>query len=142
NVEDRLKRGELRAVICSTSLELGIDIGSVDIVVMLATPKGVSRAIQRAGRAGHNIHSVSRGVLMATNISDLVEACATVRLARANKLDEVRIPHAPLDVLAQQLVSMGCTRRWGRAEAFALVRQALPYAGLSEEEFGEVLNYL
>ena len=78
-VEDRLKRGELRAVICSTSLELGIDIGSVDLVVMLATPKGVSRALQRAGRAGHNIHSVSRGVLMATNVSDLVEACATVQ---------------------------------------------------------------
>ncbi len=128
DVEDRLKRGELRAVICSTSLELGIDIGSVDLVVMLATPKGVSRAIQRAGRAGHNIHSVSRGLLMATNISDLVEACATVRLARANKLDEVRIPRAPLDVLAQQLVSMGCTRRWGRAEALVLVRRALPYA--------------
>ena len=116
-VEDRLKRGELRAVICSTSLELGIDIGSVDVVVMLATPKGVSRALQRAGRAGHNIHSVSRGVLMATNVSDLVEACATVRLARARHLDEIRIPDAPLDVLAQHLVSMGCTQRWSRADA-------------------------
>ncbi len=141
-VEDRLKRGELRAVICSTSLELGIDIGSVDLVVMLATPKGVSRALQRAGRAGHNIHSVSRGLLMATNISDLVEACATVLLARASKLDDVRIPRAPLDVLAQQLVSMGCTRRWGRAEAFALVRRSLPYADLLREEFNEVLEYL
>jgi ATP-dependent Lhr-like helicase len=141
-VEDRLKRGELRAVVCSTSLELGIDIGSVDMVVMLATPKGVSRALQRAGRAGHNIHSVSRGMLMATNISDLVEACATVRLARANKLDEIKIPRAPLDVLAQQLVSMGCTRRWGRAEALALVRSALPYAELEDDEFEEVLNYL
>jgi len=94
-VEDRLKRGELRAVICSTSLELGIDIGSVDLVVMLATPKGVSRALQRAGRAGHNIHSVSRGVLMATNVSDLVEACATVRLARARHLDYIHIPGGP-----------------------------------------------
>ncbi len=108
-VEDRLKRGELRAVVCSTSLELGIDIGSVDLVVMMSTPKGVSKALQRAGRAGHNIHAVSRGMLMATNVSDLVEACATVLLARARQLDEVRIPHAPLDVLAQHLVSMGCT---------------------------------
>src|SRR6185436_17116338 len=67
-VEDRLKRGELRAVVCSTSLELGIDIGSVDLVVMLSTPKGVSRALQRTGRAGHNIHALSRGLIMATNI--------------------------------------------------------------------------
>src|SRR6266446_3130322 len=98
-VEDRLKNGELRAVVCSTSLELGIDIGAVDLVVMIATPKGVSRALQRAGRSGHNIHAISRGMLMATNVSDLVEACATVRLARQRKLDHVVIPRAPLDVL-------------------------------------------
>lgn len=141
-VEDRLKRGELRAVICSTSLELGIDIGSVDIVVMLATPKGVSRALQRAGRAGHNIHSVSRGVLMATNVSDLVEACATVRLAKTRRLDGIRISRAPLDVLAQHLVSMGCTQEWNRNEALSLIRKAYPYAGLTQQEFDDVLDYL
>ncbi len=107
-VEDRLKRGELRAVVCSTSLELGIDIGSIDLVVMLATPKGVSKALQRTGRAGHNIHSISRGLLMATNINDLIECCATALLARTRHLDNVRLPIAPLDVLAQHLVSMGC----------------------------------
>ncbi|HEY2342649.1 MAG TPA: DEAD/DEAH box helicase, partial [Chthoniobacteraceae bacterium] len=142
DVEDRLKRGELRAVVCSTSLELGIDIGSVDVVVMLATPKGVSRALQRAGRAGHNIHSVSKGLLMATNVSDLVEACATVRLARARHLDEVQVRQAPLDVLAQHLVSMGCTRRWPRTEALELVRRAWPYVSLEKEEFDDVLDYL
>jgi ATP-dependent Lhr-like helicase len=141
-VEDRLKRGELRAVVCSTSLELGIDIGAVELVVMLSTPKGVSKALQRAGRAGHNIHAISRGVLMATNVSDLVEACATVLLARKRHLDEVRIPRAPLDVLAQHLVSMGCTGRWQRAEAFALVRRAYPFRELSHEEFDDVLDYL
>ena len=141
-VEDRLKRGELRAVVCSTSLELGIDIGSVELVVMMSTPKGVSKALQRAGRAGHNIHSVSRGVLMATNVSDLVESCATVLLARKRHLDDVRIPHAPLDVLAQQLVSMGCTRRWTRAEALALVRCAYPFRHLEEQDFHDVLDYL
>ncbi len=130
-VEDRLKRGELRAVVCSTSLELGIDIGSVDLVVMLATPKGVSRALQRTGRAGHNVHTISHGVLMATNVNDLVEACATVLLARGRRLDSVRIPHAPLDILAQHLVSMGCERRWDREEAFALVRGAYPYRDLT-----------
>ena len=142
DVEDRLKRGELRAVICSTSLELGIDIGSVELVVMLSTPKGVSKALQRAGRAGHNIHSVSRGILMATNISDLVESCATVLLARARHLDEVRIPRAPLDVLAQHLVSMGCTAHWSRADALALVRNAYPFRDLGSEEFDDVLDYL
>lgn len=142
DVEDRLKRGELRAVVCSTSLEMGIDIGSVDLVVMMATPKGVSKALQRAGRAGHNIRSVSQGVLMATNVGDLVECCATVLLARKRHLDDVRLPVAPLDILAQHLVSMGCTARWGRTEALALVRRAYPYRDLSAEEFADVLDYL
>ena len=141
-VEDRLKRGELRAVICSTSLELGIDIGSIELVVMLSTPKGVSKALQRAGRAGHNIHAVSRGILMATNVSDLVESCATVLLARARHLDEVRVPRAPLDVLAQHLVSMGCTAHWTRTDALALVRRAFPFRDLDAEELDNVLDYL
>jgi ATP-dependent helicase Lhr and Lhr-like helicase len=141
-VEDRLKRGELRAVVCSTSLELGIDIGSVELVVMMSTPKGVSKALQRAGRAGHNIHSISRGILMATNVSDLVESCATVLLARKQHLDDVRIPLNALDVLAQHLVSMGCTQWWPRDEALALVRRAHPFRSLSQEEFDDVLDYL
>ncbi len=141
-VEDRLKRGELRAVICSTSLELGIDIGSVDVVVMLSTPKGVSRALQRAGRSGHNIHSVSRGILMATNVNDLVEACATVLLGRRHELDPVRLPTAPLDVLAQHIVSMGCAGTWRRDEALALVRSAYPFAQLTRKDFDDVLDYL
>ena len=142
DVEDRLKHGELRAVVCSTSLELGIDIGAIELVMMMSTPKGVSKALQRAGRAGHNIHSISRGLLMATNVSDLVEACATVLLARARHLETVRIPQVPLDVLAQQLVSMGCTREWPRREALALVRQAYPFRELAQEEFDDVLDYL
>ena len=141
-VEDRLKRGELRAVVCSTSLELGIDIGAVDLVVMLATPKGVTRALQRTGRAGHDIRSVSRGRLMATNLQDLVECCATALLARRRHLDAVRLPRAPLDVLAQHLTGMGAVRRWTRAEALELVRRAWPYRDLSEQDFRDVLDYL
>jgi ATP-dependent Lhr-like helicase len=141
-VEDRLKRGELRAVVCSTSLELGIDIGSVDLVVMLSTPKGVSKALQRTGRAGHNIQTTSRGMVMSTNMNDLVECCATVLLARSRQLDEIRIPAAPLDVLAQHLLSMGCIRPWKKDEAFELVRRAYPYRELSREDFEAVLDYL
>lgn len=141
-VEDRLKRGELRAVICSTSLELGIDIGSVDLVVMLAAPKGVSRALQRTGRAGHDLRRISHGLLMATHLNDLVECCATARLARRRHLDEVRLPQAPLDVLAQHLVGMGCIARWSRARALELVRRADAYRALSEDEFADVLDFL
>ena len=141
-VEDRLKRGELRAVVCSTSLELGIDIGSVDLVVMLSTPKGVSRALQRTGRAGHNIHTTRRGLLMATNMNDMVECCATVLLARSRQLDPVRLPRAPLDVLAQHLVSIGCLQKWRRDDALALLRGAYPYRDLAQQEFDDVLDYL
>lgn len=141
-VEDRLKRGELRCVVCSTSLELGLDIGTIDLVVMLSTPKGVSKALQRTGRAGHNLTEVSRGLLMATNVNDLVECAATARLARRGHLDGVRIPQAPLDVLAQHLMSLGCLGEVGCDAAFELVRRAWPYRDLGRREFDDVLDYL
>ncbi|MFM8878646.1 MAG: DEAD/DEAH box helicase [Verrucomicrobiota bacterium] len=142
DVEDRLKRGELRAVVCSTSLELGIDIGSIDLVVLLATPKGVARALQRVGRAGHSIREVSRGLLMATNVGDLVECCATALLARAGHLDRIRIPEAPLDVLAQHLMSLACTGMPSRDDAYQQVRRAHPYRNLSRTDFDAVLDFL
>ncbi len=142
DVEDRLKRGELRAVVCSTSLEMGIDIGSIDLVVMLSTPKGVSKALQRTGRAGHSIHELSRGLLMATNVNDLVECCATARLARRGHLDALRFPEAPLDVLAQHLMSMGCLGETVSDDAFRLVRRAWPYRDLARADFDAVLDYL
>ncbi len=142
DVEDRLKRGELRCVVCSTSLELGLDIGTIDLVVMLSTPKGVSKALQRTGRAGHSLTEVSRGLLMATNVNDVVECAATARLARRGHLDGVRIPHAPLDVLAQHLMSLGCLGEVDCEAAFELVRRAWPYRGLARAEFDDVLDYL
>ncbi len=141
-VEDRLKRGELRCVVCSTSLELGLDIGSIDLVVMLSTPKGVSKALQRTGRAGHNIRDVSRGLLMATNVNDLVESTATALLARRGHLDPVRIPEAPLDVLAQQLMSMGCLGETRVDDAFERIRRAWPYRNLGRSDFDAVLDFL
>ena len=106
-VEDRLKNGELRAVVCSTSLEMGIDIGAVDLVVMVATPKGVSRAIQRIGRSGHSLNRSSHGVLVATNINDLVEATVTAKLVRERALDPIKIQEKPYDVVAQHIVGLG-----------------------------------
>ena len=108
-VEDRLKNGELRAVVCSTSLELGIDIGAVDLVVMVATPKGVSRAIQRIGRSGHSMNRTSHGILVATNVNDLVEATVTARLVRAHVLDPIRVQEKPYDVVAQHIVGMAAS---------------------------------
>ena len=141
-VEDRLKNGELRAVVCSTSLELGIDIGAVDLVVMVATPKGVSRAIQRIGRSGHSLNKSSHGVLVATNINDLVEATATAHLVREGVLDPIKILEQPNDVLAQHLVGMAAFAPIGVEEAFTIVRRAFPFRTLERAEFDQVLEYL
>ncbi len=141
-VEDRLKNGELRAVVCSTSLELGIDIGAVDLVVMVATPKGVSRAIQRIGRSGHSLNRTSHGVLVATNISDLVEATVTARRVREHALDPIRIQQQPVDVLAQHIVGLAMLAPISTDEIFGLVRRAFPFRNLEREEFDRVLQYL
>ena len=141
-VEDRLKDGELRAVVCSTSLEMGIDIGAVDLVVMVATPKGVSRAIQRIGRSGHSLNKSSHGVLVATNINDLVEATATALLVRQRALDPIKVLAQPYDVLAQHIVGMAALAPIAADKAFAIVRRAYPFRDLEREEFDRVLQYL
>jgi ATP-dependent Lhr-like helicase len=141
-VEDRLKNGELRAVVCSTSLELGIDIGAVDLVVMVATPKGVSRAIQRIGRSGHSLNRNSHGVLVATNVSDLVEATVTAKLVRERALDPIRIPEKPYDVVAQHVVGMAAFAPTKIDNAFALIRRAYPFRDLTRPEFDRIVNYL
>jgi ATP-dependent helicase Lhr and Lhr-like helicase len=141
-VEDRLKNGELRAVVCSTSLELGIDIGAVDLVVMVATPKGVSRAIQRIGRSGHSLNRSSHGVLVATNINDLVEATATAQLVRNAVLDPIHVLEKPNDVLAQHIVGMAALSPIATNRAFTIVRRAYPFRALERDEFDRVLKYL
>jgi ATP-dependent Lhr-like helicase len=142
-VEDRLKNGELRAVVCSTSLEMGIDIGAVDLVVMVATPKGVSRAIQRIGRSGHSLNRSSHGVLVATNINDLVEATVTAKLVRERALDPIRIQQKPYDVVAQHIVGMAAAGRpTAVEEMFRLIRRAHPFRKLTREEFDRILQYL
>ncbi|TAG32763.1 MAG: DEAD/DEAH box helicase, partial [Verrucomicrobia bacterium] len=141
-VEDRLKRGELRAVVCSTSLELGIDIGSIDLVVMVSAPKGVARALQRIGRSGHAPGQTARGLLVATNINDLAECAATARLMRARELERLRLPTNPADVLAQHLVGLAVFADTTPDEAFALLRRAHPFAELARDDFEKVLHFL
>src|SRR5882762_8725429 len=111
--EGRLKRGELRAVVATASLELGIDIGSVDLVCQIGTPRAIAVALQRIGRAGHWVGSISKGRIFATTRDELVECAALVRAIRAGELDRLEIPVAPLDILAQQIVAScaAATRR-------------------------------
>ena len=142
DVEDRLKSGDLRAVVCSTSLELGIDIGAVDMVVMLATPKGVSRAIQRIGRSGHSLNRTSHGVLVATNVGDLVEATVTAELVRKRVLDPIQILDKPYDVVAQHVVGMAALTPLDWKEALSIVRRAYPFRNLTDQEFARILQYL
>src|SRR5581483_3791007 len=141
-VEDRLKRGELRAVVCSTSLEMGIDIGSLDTVVMVSAPKGVSRALQRIGRSGHSMGETSHGVLVASNINDLAECAVTAKMMARRALEPVKINDDPLDVLAQTLVGLAIFASVTPDEAFALVRRSYTFRALAREKFDRVLHYL
>jgi ATP-dependent Lhr-like helicase len=141
-VEDRLRRGELRAVVCSTSLEMGIDIGFIDLVVMVAAPKGVARALQRLGRSGHSMGATSHGLLVASNINDLAECAATARMMGERRLEPVKIHENPLDVLAQTLVGLAVYASMTPDEAYALVRRSFPYRALPRADFDRVLRYL
>ena len=141
-VEERLRAGALRVVVTSTSLELGIDIGTVDEVILVGSPRDVTRALQRIGRSGHRIDRHPRGRFIGTGVDDLIECLVVSDRCRAGELDPVRVPVAPLDVLAQQLVGMAAVARWRDDDAYALVRRAAPYAALSREAFDQVLDYL
>jgi ATP-dependent Lhr-like helicase len=141
-VEDHLRAGGLRAVVSSTSLELGIDIGTVDETVLVSSPRDVTRALQRIGRSGHRIDRHPAGVFVATGVDDLLECIVVCERCQAGALDPIRIPTAPLDVLAQQLVGMAAAGEWREDDAFALVRRAGPYAELSRADFDAVLDYL
>ncbi len=142
DIEGRLKKGELKSVVCSTSLELGIDIGYIDLVVQLGSPKSVSRCLQRVGRSGHKLHEISEGVITVLDRDDLVECTVLGKAALEGKIDRVQIPKNCLDVLAQQLLGMAIDRRWGVKEAFELVRRSYCYKDLDFEDFINVLEYL
>jgi ATP-dependent Lhr-like helicase len=142
DVEDRLKRGELRCVVSSTSLELGIDIGSVDLVCQIGSPKSVAKGLQRIGRSGHSIGRTPKGRMMVLDLDDLVECAVLCRAAHRRRIDRVSIPKNALDVLAQSLVGMSLEKRWTVGEALELVRRSYCYRDLGEEELLQTLRYL
>ncbi|HEY7860517.1 MAG TPA: DEAD/DEAH box helicase, partial [Gemmatimonadaceae bacterium] len=141
-LERALKAGELPALVSTSSLELGIDIGSVDLVVQLQSPKRVSAGLQRVGRAGHNLGAVSRGVVVPTFRDDLVESAAIVEAMRAGDVEPTRVIQNALDVLAQTIVAMVSVDDWTVNDAYALVRRAYPYHRLGRAAFDEVLAML
>ncbi len=126
----------------STSLELGIDIGTIDLVVLIGSPKSVNRALQRIGRAGHRLHEVSKGVILVLDRDDLVECTVLAYNARNRRLDRIKIPQNPLDVLVQHVLGMALERVWDIEEAYKLVKRAYPYRNLSFDDFMSVLRYL
>lgn len=140
--EQRLKRGELQVLIATASLELGIDIGDVDLVCQIGSPRSIASFLQRVGRSGHHVGGVPKGRLFPTSRDDLIECAALLDCVRRNELDALRIPPAPLDVLAQQIVAEVACREWREDELFALVRRAAPYAQLERRRYDDVLRML
>ncbi len=141
-IENRLKRGELKAVVCSTSLELGIDIGSIDLVVLLGSPKSVARALQRIGRSGHQLHEEAKGRIIVLDRDDMVECSVLLKAAIERKIDRVHIPMNALDVLAQQLFGFAIERVRGFEELYRIVRRSHCYHALGRGDFEEVVKYL
>lgn len=140
--ENKLKNGELRAVVATASLELGIDIGSIDLVVQLGSPRSIGVALQRIGRSGHWVGAKPEGRLFATTRDELLECAALARSIREGKLDALKIPSAPLDVLAQQIVAAAATDDWGTDDLYCAVRAAYPYRDLPRKDFDDVLAML
>ncbi|MBS4754172.1 ATP-dependent helicase [Nocardioides sp. zg-ZUI104] len=141
-VEDDLKAGRLPAVVATSSLELGIDMGAVDLVLQIASPPSVASALQRVGRAGHQVGETSRGVFFPQHRGDLAPAAVTVARMRTGGIEALRIPANPLDVLAQHVVAATAVQEWDVDELFALVRRSAPYTGLPRSAYDAVLDLL
>ena len=140
--EQRLKSGKLRALIATASLELGIDIGEVDLVCQLGSPRSIAAFLQRVGRSGHAVKAIPKGRLFPLSRDDLVECTALLDAIRHDELDRIRIPEQPLDVLSQQIVAEVASREWNEAELYDQLRRAWPYRELSRERFGELVRML
>lgn len=143
--EDDFKSGRLRGLVCTSTLELGIDIGSVDFVVQYQSPRQVAALVQRVGRSGHTLERTSEGVVLAVSPEDVLESVAIALRAEAGEVEPVSIPNAPLDVLAHQIVGLcleGSGNRRPRTEVAAVVRRAAPYRELREEDLEEVIRFL
>ncbi|MGV8141488.1 MAG: ATP-dependent helicase [Candidatus Woesearchaeota archaeon] len=142
NIENRLKEGKLKCVVSSTSLELGIDIGYIDLVILLGSPKSVARALQRIGRSGHKLHDISKGRIIVLDRDDLVECSVLLKAAIEHKIDKVDIPENPLDVLAQEIFGMAIEESRSLDEVYGITKSSYSYRNLDRKDFIEVIRYL
>src|SRR5437763_6932063 len=142
DAEDRLKRGELKALVATASLELGIDIGSVDLVCQLGTTRSIAKLLQRVGRAEHKRGGLPKGRIFPLSRDELIECAALLHCVHRGELDRLTIPEKPLDVLAQQVVAAASTQDWDENEFFELVCSAWPYRNLTRAEFDHVVRML
>ena len=142
DAESRLKRGDLKALVATASLELGIDIGDVDLVCQLASPRSIAAFLQRVGRSGHSVSGTPKGRLFPLSRDDLVECAALLDCVRRGELDRLVIPAKPLDVVAQQIVAEVAAREWDEEGLFALLRSAYPFRELERREFDEIVRML
>src|SRR5262249_6457595 len=136
--EEKLKAGKLRALVATASLELGIDIGDVDLVLQVGATRSIATFLQRVGRAGHALKKVPKGRLFPLTLDELAEGAALLRCIRASVLDRPPLPPRPLDILAQQIVASCVPEAWEEDRLFGLMRRAWPYRDLSREDFDRV----
>lgn len=141
-VEESLRKNKMKCVVCSTSLELGIDIGSIDLVILLGSPKSVNRCLQRVGRSGHSLDSVSEGRIIVTNRDDLVECSVLLKAALERKIDKIHIPKNCLDVLSQQIYGMIISEQMNSDDLYKMIKQSYCYSDLPRKDFDDVIDYL
>lgn len=142
DAEQRLKNGSLKCLVATASLELGIDIGSVDLVLQIGSPRAISTFLQRVGRSGHSVKGTPKGRLFPLSLDDLLECAALLDSVRRGELDKIRIPKKPLDILAQQIVAEVSCKEYKTDELYQLVTRAYPYRHLSRKEFDDVIKML
>ncbi len=144
DAEQRLKQGELRAMVATASLELGIDVGSVDLVIQIGSPRSIAVALQRVGRSGHRVDpdSIPKGRLFATTRDELIECAALVHAIRRGALDALEVPEWPRDVMAQQIVALAACEPWSEDALYRHIRTAWPYRNLPRQEFDAVIDML
>ncbi|HEV2670862.1 MAG TPA: DEAD/DEAH box helicase [Gemmatimonadales bacterium] len=140
--EERLKKGELQALVATASLELGIDIGSVDLVIQVGSTRSIATLLQRVGRAGHRLGAIPKGRLFPLSRDELIECAAMFRATREGRLDRLIIPEKPLDILAQQIVAATAGEEWDENALYERMRSAYPYRNLTRKEFDDVVQML
>ena len=142
DAEERLREGKLKVLVATASLELGIDIGHVDLVCQISSPNRIATLLQRVGRSGHTVRGTPKGRVFPLTRDDLIECAAMVRAVHDGELDRVAIPDQPLDVLAQQIVAEAATGEWDEDALYALLRKAYPYRNLTRKDYDEVVDML